>query len=156
MAEGIKLTKEGYEAIEAELDELVNVKRGEISERLKEAISYGDISENSEYDTAKNEQAELEDKISKLENIIKNAVIISDSEEDADTIGLGRKFKVKDVKKKQELEYIIVASAEANPLAGKISNESPVGAALLGHKAGDKLTVDVPGGSVKYEVISIG
>jgi transcription elongation factor GreA len=157
MNEEILLTKEGYDAKVAELDELVTVKRPEIAERLKEAISYGDISENAEYDSAKNEQAELEEKIIVIENIIKHAKIISSkgSRVDKDKVTLGRKVKVKNGK--EQSEYTIVGSAEADPFEGKLSNESPVGAALLGAKVGEKVIVTLPDGSTaKYEILSVG
>jgi transcription elongation factor GreA len=156
MADEILLTQEGYNAKVAELEELVTTKRSEIAERLKEAISYGDISENSEYDAAKNEQAELEDKISKIENIIKNAKIISGKGTKSDRVNLGLKVKVRNSKTKKEDTYIIVGSAEADPLEGKISNESPVGSAILGAKVKDKVAVKVPDGEIKYEILSIG
>jgi transcription elongation factor GreA len=157
MNEEILLTKEGYDAKVAELDELVTVKRPEIAERLKEAISYGDISENAEYDSAKNEQAELEEKISVIEDIIKKAKIISSKggRGDKDKVTLGRKVKVKCGR--EQSEYTIVGSAEADPFEGKLSNESPVGAALLGAKVGTKVTVTLPDGSnTKYEILSVG
>lgn len=153
MADEILLTQEGYDDKVAELEELIAVKRPEIAERLKEAISYGDISENSEYDSAKNEQAELEVKINKIENIIKNAKIIKKSKNDV--VGLGLKVKIKNTKSKQEAEYTIVSSAESAPLDGKISNNSPVGSALLGKKIKDKVVVETPNGISKYEIISI-
>jgi transcription elongation factor GreA len=156
MAEEILLTKQGYDDIVAELEDLQTVKRPEIAERLKEAISYGDISENSEYDSAKNEQAELEDKITKLENLIKNAKIIDETAGKRDVIGLGLKVKVKNLKTKEDHEFTIVGSAEADPFEGKISNESAVGAALLGHKIKEKVAVQLPDGAeVKYEVLKI-
>jgi transcription elongation factor GreA len=155
MAEEILLTQEGYDEKVKELETLTSQKRPEVAERLKEAISYGDISENSEYDSAKNEQAELEEKISVLENTIKNAKIIDAKAGDKNVVSLGRKIKVKDNKSKSEKEYIIVGSAESNPLEGKISNTSPVGAALLGHKVKDKVDVETPDGKVKYEILSI-
>jgi transcription elongation factor GreA len=157
MNEEILLTKEGYDAKVAELDELITVKRPEIAERLKEAISYGDISENAEYDSAKNEQAELEEMISVIENIIKHAKIIDSRSIRAEKgkVTLGRKVKVKSGR--EQSEYTIVGSAEADPFAGKLSNESPVGAALLGAKVGDKVTVTLPDGSTsKYEILSAG
>jgi transcription elongation factor GreA len=138
------------------LEELVTVKLYEVAERLREAASYGDISENSEYDSAKNEQAVLEDRISKLENIINNAKIIDGKSIKHDIVSLGVKVKVKNTKTKEELDYIIVGSAEADPFEGRISNESLVGSALLGKKAKDKVTVQVPDGTVKYEILSIG
>jgi transcription elongation factor GreA len=155
MAEEILLTQQGYDEKVKELETLTSQKRPEVAERLKEAISYGDISENSEYDSAKNEQAELEEKISVLENTIKNAKIIDAKAGDKNVVSLGRKIKVKDNKSKSEKEYIIVGSAESNPLEGKISNTSPVGAALLGHKVKDKVDVETPDGKVKYEILSI-
>jgi transcription elongation factor GreA len=156
MNEEILLTQEGYDGKVAELEELITVKRQEVAERLKEAISYGDISENSEYDSAKNEQADLEERISKLEHIIKNANIIDEKSIKNDRVNLGVKVRVKNFKTKQELEYIIVGSAEADPFEGRISNESLVGSALLGKKAKEKVTVQVPDGAVKYEILSIG
>lgn len=155
MTEEILLTKEGYNDKVKELEELQTVKRPEVAERLKEAISYGDISENSEYDSAKNEQAELEEQISKLENIIKNAKIIDERKVKVDKVSLGLKVKVKDSKSKQENTYTIVGSTEADPFEGKISNESLVGAALLGKKVNEKVQVQVPDGTVTYEVLSI-
>ncbi|MDR1027879.1 MAG: transcription elongation factor GreA [Clostridiales Family XIII bacterium] len=154
--EEVPLTRAGYDEKVAELEELITVKRGEIAERLKEAISYGDISENSEYDSAKNEQAELEERIGKLENIIKNAKIIDEKAVKHDVVSLGVKVKVKNAKTRKELEYTIVGSAEADPFGGKISNESLVGSALLGKKVKEKVTVQVPDGAVKYEILSIG
>ncbi|MDR1067922.1 MAG: transcription elongation factor GreA [Clostridiales Family XIII bacterium] len=156
MGEEILLTQEGYDAKVAELEELVTTKRSEIAERLKEAISYGDISENSEYDAAKNEQAELEEKISKIENIIKNAKIIDGKAAKSDRVNLGVKVKVRNAKTKKEDVYTIVGSAEADPLEGKISNESPVGSALIGAKVKEKVIVKAPDGEIKYEVLSIG
>jgi transcription elongation factor GreA len=156
MSEEILLTQEGYEAKVAELDELVAVKRPEIAERLKEAISYGDISENSEYDAAKNEQAELEEKILRIENIIKNAKIIDEKSIGKDVVSLGVRVTVKNLKTKEQSVYTIVGSAEANPFEGRISNESLVGSALLGKKVKEKVSVQVPDGEVKYEVVSVG
>ena len=157
MNEEILLTREGYEQKIAELDELTAVKRPEIGERLKEAISYGDISENAEYDSAKNQQAELEDKLSNLDYLIKNAKIIEDSGNGKhDVVSLGHKVTVKNLKTKKTNEYIIVGSSESDPFAGKISNESLVGAALLGGKVKEKIEVNVPDGVVKYEILSIG
>jgi len=156
MADEILLTQEGYDAKVIELDDLVAIKRPEVAERLKEAISYGDISENSEYDSAKNEQAELEDKINKLENIIKNAKIIDDKSAVKDIVGLGVKAKVKNLNTGQEHDYTIVGSAEASPFEGRISNESLVGSALLGCKVSEVVSVLVPDGEVKYEIMSVG
>lgn len=155
MSEDILLTQEGYEKIVAEHDMLVSVRRKEVSERLKEAISYGDLSENSEYDSAKNEQAELEERIHKLENMIRKAKIINEDEITNDQVNVGLKVKVKDLDSEDIMEFIIVGSAEADPFAGKISNESLVGQNLLGKKVGDKIEVQVPDGTLNYEVIEI-
>ena len=155
MSEEILLTKEGYEKIVQELEDLVTVKRKEVAERIKEAISYGDISENSEYDSAKNEQAELEDRIHKLENMIRKAKIIDDSEISEDRVNVGLKVKVKEKKSGEETEYSMVGSTEADPFEGKISNESLVGAALMGKKKGDEVEITVPDGTFKYKIIDI-
>ena len=155
MSEEILLTKEGYEKIVFELEELVTVKRKEVAERIKEAISYGDISENSEYDSAKNEQAELEDRIHKLENMVRKAKIIDESEISEDRVSVGIKVKVKEKKTGEEAEYSIVGATEADPFEGKISNESLVGASLLGKKKGDEVEITVPDGTFVYKIIDI-
>ena len=155
MSEEILLTKEGYEKIVQELEDLVTVKRKEVAERIKEAISYGDISENSEYDSAKNEQAELEDRIHKLENMIRKAKIIDESEISEDRVNVGLKVKLKEKKSAEEYEYSIVGSTEADPFEGKISNESLLGAALLGKKKGDEVEITVPDGTFKYKIVDI-
>lgn len=156
MAEEILLTKEGYEKIVAEHEELVAVKRREVAERIKEALSYGDISENAEYDAAKNEQAELEERINKLENMMRKAKIIDEIEGAIDVVSLGVKIKVKEVESNEEMELMIVGATEADPFEGRISNESFVGAALLGKEAGRIVEVAVPDGVVHYEIITIG
>jgi len=155
MSEGILLTKEGYDKIVNELEELVTVKRKEVAERIKEAISYGDISENSEYDSAKNEQAELEDRINKLENMIRKAKIIDDSEISKDRVSVGLKVKVVELGTGEETEYSIVGSTEADPFEGKISNESLVGAALIGKEKGEEVEIHVPDGTFTYKVLDI-
>ena len=155
MAEEILLTKDGYAAKVAELDELRTIKRPEIAERLKEAIAYGDISENSEYDSAKNEQAELEYKIGELESLIKNAKVIEDGVK-TDAVHIGQKVKIRKAGAKETVEYTIVSSSEADPIHGKISNVSPVGAALIDKRVKDKVDVKLPDGTVKYEILSIG
>ena len=157
MAEEILLTKEGYDKIVAELEELITVKRKEVAERIKEAISYGDISENSEYDSAKNEQAELEERINKLENMVRTAKIIDEKNISTDHVRIGLKVKVKNLtaKTKEVIEYTIVGSTEADPYEGKISNESLVGKALLDKKVKDKIEIQIPDGIVKYEIIEI-
>lgn len=155
MAEEMLLTKEGYEKIVAEHEELVTVRRKEIAERIKEAISYGDISENSEYDSAKNEQAELEERINKLENMMRKAKIIDESSMSNDRVGIGLKVKVEELESGEIMNFAIVGSTEADPFEGKISNESLVGAALLGKMVNEVAEVQVPDGIVSYKVIEI-
>jgi transcription elongation factor GreA len=155
MSEEFLLTKEGYDKLIAELDDLIAVKRPEVAERLKEAISFGDISENSEFDSARNEQAELEQRIKKLENMVSKAKIIGDDEMSKDKVGLGLTVKLKDVASKAVVEFTIVGSTEADPFVGKISNESLVGASLMGHKKKDKVEIQAPDGMFKYEIMDI-
>lgn len=155
MTEEILLTKEGYDKVVAEHEELVSVRRKEVAERLKEAISYGDLSENSEYDAAKNAQAELEERIHKLETMIRKAKIINEAEMSSDQVNVGLKVKVKDIDSGEEMQFVIVGSTEADPFEGKISNESLVGQNLLGKKIGDKVEIIVPDGILNYEVVDI-
>ena len=155
MADELLLTQEGYDKIVAEHEELVSVRRKEVSERLKEAISYGDLSENAEYDAAKDEQRDIEARIEELEKILKNAEVVVEDEVDLDKISIGCNVKILDIEFDEELEYKIVGSTEANSLKGKISNESPVGKALLGKQVGDIVKVETPGGEFEYKVLSI-
>ena len=155
MSEEILLTQEGYDKIVAEHEELVAVKRKEISERLKEAISYGDLSENAEYDAAKNEQAEIEERILKLENMIRKATIINEEEMSSDRVRVGLTVKVLDVVENEEMEFTIVGSTEADPFEGRISNESEVGKNLLGKQKGDTVQIVVPDGLLTYKVVDI-
>ena len=155
MTDEMLLTKEGYEKIVAEHEELITVRRKEVAERIKEAISYGDISENSEYDSAKNEQADLEERINKLENMMRKAKIINEDDIPDDRVGVGHKIKVKEVGTDDILEFAIVGSTEADPFKGKISNASLVGAALLGKMVGEIAEVQVPDGVVGYQIIEI-
>lgn len=155
MSEEILLTQEGYDKIVAEHEELVSVRRKEVSERLKEAISYGDLSENAEYDSAKNEQAELEEKILKLENMIRKAKIINEDEMNSDRVSVGLKVRVEDVSTGDQMEFVIVGSTEADPFAGKISNESEVGRNLLGRQKGETVEIVVPDGILSYKIIDI-
>lgn len=150
------LTAEGLDKIETELDKLKSVKRKEIASRIKVALSFGDISENSEYDEAKNEQAQLEERIAKLEDMLSHAVLIDEDEITTDKVSVGSKVTVKDLEYDEEMEYIIVGSAEADPFEGKISNESPLGSSLIGGKKGDVVKVPVPDGIIEYEIINIG
>jgi len=151
------LTKEGLDKLEAELIYLKDTKRKEVAARIKEAISYGDLSENSEYEEAKNEQAFVEGRILELEEKIKNVKIISEGVSNKRCVQLGTTVHLKNVSKaKDELEvYTIVGSTEADPMAGKMSNESPVGASLLGCSAGDEIKVKVPAGVVQYKVMKL-
>ena len=157
MSEEILLTQEGYDKLEAERDELVSVRRKEVSERLKEAISYGDLSENAEYDAAKNEQAELEERIHKLETMMRNAKIINEAEVSGDQVNVGLKVKVKDEGSGEEQEFVIVGSTEADPFAdpAKISNESLVGQSLLGKRIGEVVEILVPDGTLHYRIEEI-
>ena len=149
------MTYEGVKKLEEELEYLKTVKRKEITEKIKVALGYGDLSENSEYDEAKNEQAFVEGRIMQLENMLKNAQIVDDSEISTDIVGVGSKVKVKDYDFDEEVEYAIVGSAESDPMNNKISNESPVGRALVGKKVGDVIVVTVPGGTSKFEILEI-
>ncbi|MBQ1187740.1 MAG: transcription elongation factor GreA [Peptococcaceae bacterium] len=149
------LTREGLEQLEQELENLRTVKRTEVKERLKEAIALGDLSENSEYDDAKNEQAFMEGRILELEKMIRNAKIIEDGEQQNDTITVGSLVTVKDIEFDEITEYRLVGTVEADPMNNRISNESPVGRALLGHKAGEIIDVEVPAGVIQLEIVSI-
>ena len=149
------LTQEGYDKLEQELEYLKTVKRKEVAERLKVAISFGDLSENAEYDEAKNEQAKLEEQILKLDEKLRKAVIIDESQIDLDIVTVGSIVKLHDFDFDEEIEYSIVGSAEADPFKGKISNESPVGKALLGARVGEVVEVQVPDGTNKFKVLDI-
>ena len=149
------LTYEGVKKLEEELEFLKTVKRKEITEKIKVALGYGDLSENSEYDEAKNEQAFTEGRILQLENMLKNAVVVDESEISTDRVSIGSKVKIKDYEFDEEVEDVIVGSAEADPINYKISNESPVGAGLLGKKVGDVVEITVPEGVNKFEVLGI-
>ncbi|MCL2354922.1 MAG: transcription elongation factor GreA [Oscillospiraceae bacterium] len=151
----VLLTKEGYEKLEAEAEFLKTEKRTEISERIKVALGFGDLSENSEYDEAKNAQAANEMKIAELENKIRYAKIIDESEIDTKIIQVGNKIKILDIKRDEKEEYTIVGSAEVDLSTNKISNESPIGSALLGAKKNQTIDVQTPGGVVKYKVLEI-
>ncbi|MGI6049440.1 MAG: transcription elongation factor GreA [Acetivibrionales bacterium] len=151
----VLLTYEGLKKLEQELEFLKGENRKEIADRIKAALAFGDISENSEYDEAKLEQAQNEKRISELENMLKAAIIIDEDEVDTAVVSLGAKVKIRNIKEKEEFDYQIVGSAEANPIAGKISNESPVGKAILGNKVGDEVVIDAPGGKIKYKILSI-
>lgn len=157
MSEGKKymLTYEGVKKLEEELQYLKTTKRKEITEKIKLALSFGDLSENSEYDEAKNDQAFLEGKIAQIENTLKNAVVIDESELKNDIVSVGSKVKVLDYEFDEEIVFSIVGSAEAEPMENKISNESPVGSALIGKKVGDIVEAEVPDGVNKYKILDI-
>lgn len=157
MAEAKKrlLTYAGLKAIEDELENLKVVKRKEVAGKIKEAREQGDLSENAEYDAAKDEQRDIEARIEELEKILKNAEVVVEEEADLDKVSIGCSVKILDCEFDEELEYKIVGSTEANSLKGKISNESPVGKALLGKQVGDTVTVETPAGEFSYKVLSI-
>jgi len=150
------LTQEGLEELKNEIEDLKVNKRKEVAGKIKEALAFGDISENSEYDEAKNEQAEVERRIAKLENMIKNARIIQDNNDQTGIINVGSRVKVEDLEFNEEMEYKIVGSAEADPFKGKISNVSPLGKNLIGKKPGETIEVPTPdGGTVEYKILNI-
>ena len=149
------LTIEGLAKLENELDFLKSKKRAEIALRIKQALAFGDISENSEYDEAKNEQAFVEGRIVQIENILKTAKVIDEEDIQTDIVSVGCKVTLKDIELGDEVEYTIGGSAEADPINLKISNESPVGKALIGKSIGSIVNIIVPDGIIKYEVLNI-
>jgi len=149
------LTEEGRRKLNAELDDLVNVKRREVAERLKNAISYGDLMENSEYDDAKNEQARVEHRIDQIETMLSKAKVIDRRHVKTKEVGIGSLVEIKQVGSGKKQEYRIVGPAEANPENHKVSFQSPVGRALMGLKVGDVALVSAPAGEVKYRVLTI-
>ncbi|RDU24186.1 transcription elongation factor GreA [Anaerosacchariphilus polymeriproducens] len=149
------LTYEGLKKLEEEIQNLKVVKRKEVAQKIKEAREQGDLSENAEYDAAKDEQRDIEARIEEIEKILKNAEVIVEDEIDLDKINVGCKIKVYDCEFEEEIEFKIVGSMEANSLQGKISNESPVGKALIGAKVGDTVTAETQAGIVEYKVLEI-
>lgn len=149
------LTYEGLKKLEEELDYLKSVKRIEVAEKIKQALAFGDLSENSEYDEAKNEQANLEMRIIQVEAMLKNAKIIDDDDVHTDVVSVGSKVRLLDIEFKEEVDYYIVGSTEADPSQFKISNESPLGIALLGKKVNDVVEVEAPDGVIQYKVLEI-
>ncbi len=143
----IMLTDEGLQKLEDELEYLKTVKRKEVSEKIKEALGFGDLSENAEYDEAKNEQAQVEVRIVQLEKMLKNAKVIDQDDIDIDKVGIGTRVKVLDTEFDEKMEYSIVGSTEADPDNNKISDESPVGKALIGKQAGETVEVSTPAGT---------
>ena len=149
------LTYQGLQKLEEELQNLKVVRRKEVAQKIKEAREQGDLSENAEYDAAKDEQRDIEARIEDIEKILKNAEVVVEEEVELDKISIGCKVKILDVEENEELEYKIVGSTEANSLKGKISNESPVGKALIGSKVGDTVDVETQAGIIQYKVLEI-
>ena len=149
------LTVEGLKKLEEELELLKSVRRREVAERIKQAIGFGDITENSEYEDAKNDQAFIEGRILTLEKMLRNARIIDDENIGTEVVGIGSTVLLKDLESGEEFEYTIVGSIEADPSRNKISNESPVGKAILGQPKGSVVSVNVPAGILKYEIVDI-
>lgn len=149
------LTREGLKKYEDELHELKVIRRKEVAQKIKEAREQGDLSENAEYDAAKDEQRDIEAQIVELENILKNAEIIQDNDKSKDKIKMESVVKLHDVEYDEDIEYTIVGSSEADSLNNKISNESPLGAALIGKKVGDTVKIEAPVGEIEYKIISV-
>lgn len=151
----IMLTVDGYKKLETELEQLTTVKRREVAEKIKDARAFGDISENAEYDEAKKEQAEIEARINKLESILKNAEVVSADNVDMNKVSVGTLVKVFDFEFDEEVEYTLVGATEADPFDNKISNDSPIGAALLGKSVGETVEIIVPQGVSKLKILEI-
>lgn len=151
----VLLTQEGYNNLEKELNYLKTEKRAEVADRIKVALGFGDLSENSEYDEAKTAQAENENKIAQLEDKLRHAKIIDEKDIDTETVQVGNIVKVLDMEFDEKVEYTIVGSTEVNLAENKISNESPIGKALLGAKKGSTVEVNAPAGVIKYQILSI-
>lgn len=150
-----EMTQEGYDELEKELDELTNVKMKEIAKKLGEAREQGDLSENAEYDAAKNEQAEINGRIEKIKHMLKYAVVVKQDAKDKGRVSMGSTVKLMDMEFKEEMEFKIVGSTEANSLENKLSNESPVGRAIIGHKKGDTVKVETKVGVLKYKILEV-
>lgn len=155
MAEEVLLTREGLKKIKEEYETAVSVTRAEVAERIKEARSFGDLSENAEYDAAKEEQAELEERINKLETMIRNAKVIDEDDLDKDVVNVGNTVTLKENGTEEVVVYQIVGSTEADPFSGRISNESEVGKALIGARIGETVEVEVPDGKIYYDVLKV-
>ena len=151
----VVLTKQGYENLKKEIDYLRGDKRREVAERIRVAREFGDIAENAEYDDAKNEQAMLEHRIAQLEERLLSARVITKKEISKDAVSVGSKVRLRDMQANKTFEYHIVGSAEANPAENKLSNESPVGKAIMGHKKGDVVEVAAPRGALKFKILEI-
>ena len=149
------LSADGLAKLEEELNHLKVVKRREIAEQIKTAISFGDLSENAEYDEAKNEQARIEGQISELENMLRNAVVVEEADISTKEVGVGSVVRVQDVDTGKETEYKVVGATEADPMKGRVSNESPIGAALMGGKKGKKVSFSIPDGTRTLKILEI-
>ncbi len=154
-AKEILMTADGLKQLEEEIDELKLVRRKEISEKIKQALAFGDLSENSEYDEAKNEQAQVEARIAQIENMLKVARVVSNDEGSSGSVGIGKTVKLFDIEFEDEEVYFIVGPTEADPTSNKLSYESPVGKALMGKKVGDEVDVEAPGGIVRFKILDI-
>lgn len=149
------ITDEGLRKLESELEELKTVKRKEIAEKIKVALSFGDLSENSEYDEAKNEQAIIEGRIAEIENQLKNVQILDENELTTETVHVGSRVRIKERDSDETEEYRIVGSTEADPMSGRISDESPIGKSLLGHRQGEEVEIIIPNGVIYYTIMEI-
>ena len=155
MEKDVILPRGGLEKLELELEDLKTVKRKEVADRIKQAIGFGDLSENSEYEDAKNEQAFIEGRILTLEKMLRNVKVIEDDNVVEGEVSIGSVVKVRDIEMDEEEEYKLVGTVEADPMNNRISNESPVGRAIIGHKVGEIVDVEVPMGIIKYEIMSV-
>ena len=155
MANEIVMTKEGYDDLVKELNELKTTRRAEISEKIRVARGFGDLSENSEYDEAKNEQAKVEAEIAELEDNIKHAVVLDETKVKSNMVNVGSIVKLRNLSNNMEFTYTIVGSTEADPMAGRISDLSPIGRAIIGTKKGDKVKVEIPAGEMELEILDV-
>lgn len=151
----IILTREGYEKLESELNEYISVRRNQVSEQIAIARSFGDLSENAEYDEAKNEQSRIEAKIAEMENTLRNCIVVDDDDVSTETVGVGNTVKVRNMDTKAEMTITLVGANEIDPVHMKISADSPIGGALLGKKKNQTITVDTPSGQLKLKVLEI-
>lgn len=151
----VKLTEDGLKQLEEELEYLKTKKRKEVSEKIKVALGFGDLSENSEYDEAKNEQAQVEARIVSVENMMKNAIVIDESERDTSKVELGATVTIHDIEFDEDITYKIVGSTEADPDEGRLSDESPLGKSLMGKAEGEMIDVDAPAGVIQYKILKI-
>ena len=154
-AKEILMTAEGLSKLEEELEQLRVIRRKEVAEKIKQALAFGDLSENSEYDEAKNEQAQVEARIAQIEGMLKLAKVVDESDISTDSVGIGTRVKLLDVEFEDEEEYSIVGSSEADPSQNRLSYESPVGKALMGKKVGDIVDVDAPAGKIQFKILEI-